>query len=288
MFFLLFLVSTAVFSQVDSSRYKKRQTIVKIAAPVTYAATLTGFYYVWYRQTSLSSFHFFDDNAQWLQIDKVGHFATAYHMSRGGVKVLEWAGLPQKKARIWGSLTGVIFQTPIEILDGFSADYGASWGDLVANTAGSGVLLGQYLLWNDIRIHPKFSFHMTPFAQTRPNILGSNVPERILKDYNGQTYWLSVDVGDFFQKETGVLSWLQLSVGYGGSQMIYGREKENISEGFGAHRREYYLSLDVNLERFKSNNKFLNTLIDFADIIKIPAPTLMYTSNKFKVKALYY
>jgi hypothetical protein len=44
------------------------------------------------------------------------------------------------------------------------------------------------------RITPKFSFHTTQYAQYRPNVLGSSLAEQILKDYNGQTYWLSVNL----------------------------------------------------------------------------------------------
>jgi hypothetical protein len=49
-------------------------------------------------------------------------------------------------------------------------------------------------------ITPKFSFHLTDYASKRPDVLGSNLPERIIKDYNGQTYWLSVNLHSFFKQ----------------------------------------------------------------------------------------
>ncbi|MEJ6491389.1 MAG: hypothetical protein QNL60_02870 [Flavobacteriales bacterium] len=57
-----------------------------------------------------------------------------------------------------------------------------------ANALGSGLFLGHHLLWKEQRIVLKFSSHPTEFAKYRPEVLGSSYPERLLKDYNGQTY----------------------------------------------------------------------------------------------------
>ena len=35
------------------------------------------------------------------------------------------------------------FLTTVETLDGFSEEWGASWGDLIANTSGTFVFIGQ-------------------------------------------------------------------------------------------------------------------------------------------------
>jgi hypothetical protein len=34
-----------------------------------------------------------------------------------------------------------------------------------------------------------FVFIQSPYTALRPRCLGRNLPENILKDYNGQTYW---------------------------------------------------------------------------------------------------
>jgi hypothetical protein len=60
--------------------------------------------------------------------------------------------------------------------------------DIIANASGTAL----FVLWKEQRITPKFSFHTTQYAQYRPNVLGSSLAEQMLKDYNGQTYWLSV------------------------------------------------------------------------------------------------
>ena len=61
---------------------------------------------------------------------------------------------------------------------------------------------------------PKFSFHTTKYASLRPNVLGSSLSEEIFKDYNGQTYWLSVNLHSFF-KSSKLPKWLNLAAGYG-------------------------------------------------------------------------
>ncbi|MEI2711499.1 MAG: hypothetical protein V9E96_21185 [Chitinophagaceae bacterium] len=48
--------------------------------------------------------------------------------------------LPRKQ-RIWvGGLSGVAYQTMIETLDGFSQDWGWSWGDFTANVIGQWII----------------------------------------------------------------------------------------------------------------------------------------------------
>jgi hypothetical protein len=87
---------------------------------------------------------------------------------------------------------------------------GASSGDIIANASGTALFVSQ-LLWKEQRITPKFSFHTT-HAQYRPNVLGSSLAEQMLKDYNGQTYWLSVNLHSFY-KGSKIPKWLNLAIG---------------------------------------------------------------------------
>ena len=202
--------------------------------------------------------------------------------------MLRWAGVPEKKAILYGGLLGVALQTPIEIFDGYQEDYGASVGDLVANTVGSASVVAQELAWQEVRIMPKFSFHTTRYADMRPNVLGSNLGEQVLKDYNGQTYWLSVDVGDFLKEESKYPKWLNIAVGYGAQQMVYNDPEANKAAGLD-HYRQYYLSPDLNLMHFKGRSKVWNTALYVLSIIKIPAPALEYNrKDGLKMHALYF
>ncbi|MEJ8802756.1 DUF2279 domain-containing protein [Pontibacter sp. H249] len=253
-----------------------------------YTGMLVSLNNAWYKDQERTDFHFFNDNRQWKQMDKAGHFWGAFQQSRAGIDLLRWAGVPDKKAILYGGLTGIILQTPIEIFDGYQSDYGASVGDLVANTIGSAAAVAQELAWQEVRIMPKYSFHTTRYAAVRPNVLGSTLAEQALKDYNGQTYWLSVNVGDFLKEESKYPKWLSIAVGYGAEETVYNSSNGNRAAGFDAHR-QFYLSPDLNLMHFKGKSKVWNTALYVLSIIKVPAPALEYNrKNGFKVHPLYF
>jgi len=80
---------------------------------------------------------------------------TAYFESKWVGDLYHWSGIPKKKARWIGFAGGMLFQATVELMDGFSEAWGFSWGDMAFNTLGSGIYLGQELLWNEQRIYFK-------------------------------------------------------------------------------------------------------------------------------------
>ncbi|HEY8401451.1 MAG TPA: DUF2279 domain-containing protein [Cytophagaceae bacterium] len=269
----------------DSVLVRKKFLPLIATTGAVYTGGLIGLNELWYKESRRTSFHFFNDNHEWLQVDKVGHFYTAYYESKAFIQLFQWTGLSKKQA-LWGALAGIVFQTPIEIFDGFSPEYGASWGDLIANTTGSGLVLGQYLLWDEIRITPKFSFHFSPYASLRPNTLGQNFQERLLKDYNGQTYWLSFNLKSFL-KNSKLPSWLNLSAGYGGEEMVFGDPKANRDNGYHSYR-QYYLALDVDFEKIPTQKKWVRTILFGLNMIHIPSPALEFNRKGIKVHPVYF
>ena len=133
---------------------KKRLTAFIIGAGSAYTVTLIGLNKLWYSQSEKQDFTWFNDNAEWKQVDKMGHFFSSYYFSYSTASALKWTGVKPKKSDWIGALTGFAIMLPIEIMDGHSAAYGASSGDLLANALGSGFYLGQSLLWNEQRIYP--------------------------------------------------------------------------------------------------------------------------------------
>lgn len=275
---LLFSQCVANAQSGDSTLRKKRLKPLVYSTVGAYGLTLVGLNALWYSDFERESFHFFNDNAEWKQMDKVGHFYSAFHLSHTGYKGLRWAGVSESRAMLWGSLSGLIIMTPIEILDGFSSAYGASTGDIIANTAGSALFWAQQAGWGEVRIHPKFSFRQSGYAQIRPKILGSNFSEELLKDYNGQSYWLSFDLSKF---NTGLPKWLNLAIGYGASGMVYASDAQNMANGF-TSRRRFFLGFDLDLHEYRSSSKALNTLIYLINLIHIPAPTIEVSDQKFR------
>ena len=252
---------------------------------VLYLGSIYGLSKSWYKDP-LTKFHFKDDTYEWLQMDKMGHVYTSYQIARHTAAIYKKTGISKKQMLIYGAISGIIFQTPIEILDGFSPDYGFSPGDMIANITGSVIYLGQIALWDEIRIQPKFSFHYTSLAAVRPQLLGSNYSERWLKDYNGQTYWYSASPKSFF-KNSKWPSWLCFSVGYGINNMVRSEKSKSIELGYHPYR-QYYLSLDIDLTKIKTRNKVVRTLFFMANSVKIPAPALQISKNGIDFKPLYF
>jgi hypothetical protein len=262
---------------------RKRLNTFVIGSAAGYGITLLGLNHLWYKDSEQQSFRFFNDNAEWKQVDKLGHFYSAFYFSYGTSAALRWCHVPAKKADLWGALTGFLVLVPIEVFDGFSEAYGASSGDLIADAAGSAFFIGQKMLWDEARLVPKFSFRRTGYASLRPKVLGDGTTSEILKDYNGQTYWLSADMDKFmpFPK------WLNLAAGYGAQGMVYARDNQNLSAGYQAYR-QYYLSLDFDLTAIRTRSKALKTLIFIASCIRIPAPAIELSRKKLTFHALHF
>ena len=275
-------------SVAPDSLVKKRVDKFLIVVGVGYAVSLVGLNQIWYKDFPRSRFHFFDDNPEWKQIDKLGHFYNSYQLSKASAVVLTNLGQEDKKSYVMGSLLGFTMLSSIEIMDGFSAEYGASWGDILANGVGAGFSLGQYLLWQETRIHPKYSFSSSKYAALRPEVLGHTWHEQVIKDYNGQTQWLSFDISKFLSEGSRFPKWLNLAIGYGADALVFARDAENKAAGFEPYR-QYYLAVDFDLTHIKTNSKFANTLLYLVNMIHLPAPALEYNNNEgFKLLGLFF
>ncbi len=265
----------------------KRLALVTSTEAALYAGSIIGLNELWYKNYPRSSFHFFDDSHEWMQMDKVGHTTTSYYIGRIGISSLKWCGVQKKKAVVYGGMLGFVYQSTIEVLDGYSSQWGFSLSDFGANAAGSLLVIGQELAWNEQRITLKFSFQQSEFAKYRPNLLGKNLQENILKDYNGQTYWLSVNLASFMKEETRFPKWLNIALGYGANGMTGGNFNppyinENGNQIYFERYRQFYLSLDVDLTRIHTKSQFLKTFFNTIGFLKIPAPAIEF--NKYGVK----
>ena len=288
---LFILISFTTFSQDnisisnDSTSVVKRNVgIVTGTEAALYAGSMSGLYFLWYAGYDQSSFHFYNDNAEWLQMDKAGHATSAYHVGLIGYEALRLAGLDEKKSLLYGVPLGFVFLSTVEIFDGLSAGWGFSWGDMAANAIGTGLFMGQQALWHEQRISMKYSYHNTQFPQYRPDLLGSNLPEKMLKDYNGQTIWLSFNIKSLFMnKESNFPSWINLALGYSAEGMTGGFY--NVSQHNGqsipefTRTRQFVLSPDIDLTRIPTDNKFIKTTLKVLSFIKIPMPALMLDSQ---------
>ena len=264
--------------------------MVVVTESLLAGGALVGLNQLWYADYPRSDFHFINDNEDWLQMDKAGHVFSAYQLGNFGKNALQWSGVSRKNQLIYGATLGFVFLSAIEVFDGYSAEWGASSGDIIANASGTALFVSQELLWKEQRIVPKFSFHTTDYAGLRPEVLGSSLNEQILKDYNGQTYWLSMNMHSFF-KQSKIPKWLNLAVGYGADGMIKGNDETLIDSSYPDIKRLrlYYLSLDVDLTKIKTKSHLLKTLFSIFNSIKVPAPTIEFAQDKqLKVYFIYF
>lgn len=278
------------FFKPSDSVNKKRQNSVFITETVLATGALIGLNELWYSDYSKSNFHFINDNSEWKQMDKVGHLYSSYHIGRFGAEALNWSGTSKKNQLIYGASLGFVFLTAVEVMDGFSEEWGASMGDVVANASGTALYVSQELIWKEQRIIPKFSFHTTQYANFRPDLLGTSLPQQILKDYNGQTYWFSVNLHSF-SKTSKIPTWLNVALGYGAEGVIGENDAKNtlIFPIKPQNYRQFYLSLDVDLTKINTKSHFLKTIFSVLNTVKIPAPTIEYSAQRgFKFHTFYF
>ncbi len=121
----------------------------------------------------------------------------------------------------------------------------------------------------------------------RPNTLGATTMERFLKDYNGQTYWLSFNIASLAHLEK-FPKWLNVSIGYGAEEMLYALPSQNSDNGYHSYARGM-LSLDVDFNRIKTKHAFLRGLFRGLNMLHVPFPALEYNGrNGFQFHPLYF
>ncbi len=259
----------------DSMRRGRRLFWVGAVAAygVIYAAPMIS----WYDWRTAKGWRWFDDGREWKQMDKLGHVWTTYHLSAVGAYTAQRAGYSRSRALWIGLGLAWLYQATIEVADGFFPKWGASAWDLWANTIGSGAFwLREGLLhqtaWD---IGVKFSFHPTPYAQQRPDLLGRGAAQ-ILKDYNGQTYWLVL-----FHRR-----WpMGLALGHGATGLLGGYGTRPWTEIQAQEQRRWMLSLEPYWPFFFQRPAWGLLLLAS---VKLPLPTLVYENRQIRLAAVYF
>ena len=272
-------------SPADPGINQGRFSGVVVGTAAFYTVTLLLLRKQWYKKKM--PFHTFNDNREWLQMDKVGHVATAYCMSRGGYELMRWSGVDERASILTGGLLALLFQTTLEVYDGHAEGWGFSKGDMVANVAGTALFMGQQFGTGQQVVSLKYGFRKTIFPPYRPNLLGKTTGQQMLKDYNGQQYWLSVNLASVLPIGPDFPRWLNLDVGYSGSGMTGGHENPPMIDENGKSLtfkrfRQFFLSPDVDLSRINQPDplqplpwqRFVGTVQFF----KIAAPSLEYNA----------
>lgn len=297
LFILCLMMAKITFAQTDSLapvNYKTRKLILASSTAVLTTGSLLYLDQAWFDQYSTGKFHFFNDNKEWLQMDKAGHLYTNYQTSRLMMGAFNWAGFNKKQELFIGGTIGFAYMTAVECMDGFSKGWGFSYGDMIANALGASVAISQQAFWKEQRIQFKFSYAQSGLAKYNPDLLGKSLSTQLLKDYNSQTYWLSVNPSSFITKENKFPKWLNVAFGYSAYGMLGGYENNIVVQDADGNvlkfdrERRYYFSLDVDLTRVKTKSKVLKKVFSIINILKFPAPAIQFSKNKTRFYYLYY
>jgi len=212
-------------------------------------------------------FHFREDLTYGLSVDKIGHFYGTSLWAFSLRKILIWADVPERTALYYGSAGALLFQTFVEIEDGFS-DWGFDRVDFLADLGGA--------LWPIAQAHSgfinaldlKMSYKPTSLlhAPTTGGFTGQK--HLLMDDYEGQTFWLALKPAELFP--SGSLSiwpdFLNIAVGYGA---------RNVYEGTGAPYSVVFLGFDYDLKKIiPQTSPFLVTLSEVLYFIHFPAPAI--------------
>jgi hypothetical protein len=271
--------------EADSCNCKSR---VPLATCFIGAGSLMMLQQAWYSQYPQNSFHFFNDNDQWLQMDKVGHAFTGYQISTNVFNSYMNTGYDRRKANRYAAVTSLAYLSGIELLDGFSAQWGFSPGDFYANLIGTSLFFLQEKKWHHQKIQLKFSYQNSPYAKFNSSQLGDNFQQRLLKDYNGQRYWLSFNAKCFFRNDNAFSRIFAFSLGYGIDQMVYAKTNISLVNNF-QPQRKFLFSFDADLKQVKWKKGWMKKLASFLSVIKIPMPTLEVRENgKIKFHPIYF
>ena len=270
---------------------KARLITVASGFSIAYIGSMAYLQYVWYKDDNRVPFEFYNDFRGYNQIDKFGHIGGAYVESYIGFHSLLWAGVPRKKAVLYGGSLGFFLQLPIEIWDGMYEGWGFSWSDVGANALGSLLVIGQELAFQEQIVKYKFTFSPSPYARQANGYLGDGF-NQLFYDYNGHTYWLSAGINRVI-KNNKIPEWVNFAVGYSAGGMF--GEFENITWYKGVaipvteRYRQFLFSFDIDFCKIPARNKNLKRLFNSMFMIKVPFPTIeINTKGQLKFHPLYY
>ncbi|HFA52089.1 MAG TPA: DUF2279 domain-containing protein [Bacteroidetes bacterium] len=295
---------------------KKRFWAMAGTGTAAYTGAAVVMWNAWYKDFPLTPFHTFNDMKEWSGMDKAGHLQAAHLETNFAFQGALWTGMDRRKAMWAAAGVGLGVQTTIEIMDGFSEEWGFSVGDIGFNALGVGAFVAQELLWQEQRVMMKVSStrpdysrapifsvdggHQTSLYERADELYGSFPTEVFLKDYNAMTVWASVNLHAFMgeRRKQHFPKWLNLAVGYGAGNIYGGFGNEwtdgdgvvfSLDEGAYPRYRQFYLSPDIDLSRIPTKHKWLKVMLGVVNWIKVPAPALELRSDGgFRFHGFYW
>lgn len=192
--------------------------------------------------------------------DKIGHAFFPYLVSRTYTMLLTGCGLDTARAVWYSSGFALAYQSFIEVRDGFSAEWGFSWGDFGADVIGAGlpVLQLYYPALNDYSL--KISYYPSDRFRNDHN-------KYIMDDYESTYHWLSINPRAILPEimSTRLPKWLHLAIGHSVAEL------ENPSR----RTHQLFISVDWNLEGIETGVPICQKIFRVLNHYHLPAPAIM-------------
>jgi hypothetical protein len=265
LFFYIFCANK--LSAQTSSDSASSQKINYVKLSLITGVTAGAFIYSYAVQNNLwwkgdkSNFHF-EWQHDWsyaLGEDKFGHFYFPYLASNVYSQAFQWAGVDSIKSIWYASSFAFTYQVLVEVRDGFSKQWGFSWGDFSADFLGA----SYPVLQNKIPSLRNFNLQISFYPSKRFNE-GSN--KAIFDDYESTYNWLNINIYNLLPEQVQKCypKFINLAIGHSVEKL------DDI--GGGNHR--FYLGLDWNLEALPLDGWFWNLLKRNFNYYHLPAPTI--------------
>lgn len=209
------------------------------------------------------SFHFQEDLKYGLNVDKLGHVYGGVAAAFIFRKSFLWAGLPETQALFYGSGASLLFQTYVEIEDGFS-----TWGfdrvDFASDVAGAAYPVVQHYVPVLQNFNFKFSYRPSELINEAGGSGFRGQKHIVFDDYEGQTIWLSINVHNLLPENAKQFwpEWLCLAGGYGVRDVVSTNPY-----------RVYFIAIDLDFTKIiPGDSAFLKTLSEVLNFFHFPLP----------------
>ena len=229
-------------------------------------------------------FHFEEDWVSALQSDKAGHafggYIASYFMSEG----LMSSGFSWNEASLLGSVFGCVYQTYVEMNDGFAKQWGFSPSDWYFDVIGPVFFLAQHHVAALQDITPKWQYVPTKWMN-EPQIIR---PSTFIDDYNSSTFWWSINVYNVLPKQLKKywLPWLNIAFGYGADAVDAVKDPNQPPDQLS--QRRYVIALDYDLIRLlPDGGHFWNWFRQSLNFIKFPSPAIEFSNGVTRFELLY-
>ena len=213
----------------------------------------------------LTSFHFRDDFNHVLNADKFGHAYFSFLLSDLLGRSLRWAGVGENSALIWGGIGSLLFQTYVEVEDGFRPTLGFSISDWVSNVVGAFLPYAR----SKFEFLKVVNFKMSMFPSEK---FKSGAHRFIVDDYESLYFWLSFDISRILNLKFSkfwVIDFFDIAVGYSVKQIDWR----------GNGKREIFLSIDYDLTKIPLKVWLLRQIFHLLNYYHLPSPSLRISPN---------